>query len=346
MMAHRWGGRRSHRSIVGLMTALALAVGACSSDDNDAANRHDHRDHRHRDHDHRTPRPRTTATDTTDTTAESSDPPTSLANATGEVTPVVICVDENRGVAYFGYTNSGSSPVEIAVGDANRVTLPDGTALTDQQPDVFATGEQGVVFWTEFLDPAFPPTWALTGADGTERTASADASAPTCPDRQPPLDPPDDRAASVVGTVDSDGDSARITITVEELPDESRCPSGSAGWTPDPADVFVEAAGANVTTQHGDDPSTAQLTVDDLTLAPSAGFDVTGFASIFVWVDVDDRCTNEAGVTSRAWGASESLRDLSQIGARICFGAIDDGYREVDCDEGPTLAPTGGIRSR
>ena len=284
--------------------------------------------------------------DTADATAESSDPPTTLAENVGEVTPVVICVDENRGAAYFGYTNSGSAPVEIAVGDANRVALPDGTQLTDGQPEVFATGEQGVVFWTELLDPAVPPTWTLTGADGTERTASADATAPSCPERQPPLDPPDDRAASVIGVVDSDGDSASITITVEGIPDDSRCPSGSAGWTPDPADVFVEAVGANVTAEDGDDPSTAQLTVDDLTLAPSTGFDVAGFASIFVWVDVDDRCTDEAGITSQAWAASESLRDLSQIGARLCFGAIVDGYGEVDCGEGPTLAPTGGIRSR
>ncbi len=321
MMAHGRRGRRSHRSMW-LMAALVLAGAACGSDSND------------------------TATGTTVPTAMSGTPPTVLAGAGGEVAPVVVCVDEHRGVAYFGYTNSGPEPVAIAVGAANRVTLPDGTALTDQQPDVFAPGAQGVVFWTELLDPELPPAWTLTGADGTERTASADASASRCPDRQPALDPPDDRVAGVVGTVDEAGDSATITITVEGIPDESRCPSGAAGWTPDPPDVRVTAAGANVTTEDGDDPSTAELVVEDLTLAPATGFDVAGFASVFVWVDVDDRCTDEAGVRSRAWAASESLRDLSQVGARICFGAIGDGYGEVDCDEGPTLAPTGGIRSR
>ena len=254
---------------------------------------------------------------------------------------------QNRGAAYFGYTNSGSAPVEIAVGDANRVTLPDGTALTDQQPDVFATGEQGVVFWTELLDPAVPPTWTITGADGTERTASADASASTCPDRQPPLDPPDDRAASVVGTVDSDGDAATITITVEGTPRREPLPVGLRRLDARPRRRVRR--GCRRQRHHTGRRRPVDRPVRRWTIPRwrrPQGFDVTGFASIFVWVDVDDRCTDEAGVTSRAWGASESLRDLSQIGARICFGAIDDGYGEVDCGEGPTLAPTGGIRSR
>lgn len=308
-----WTGMRASRSIAVLTAAVALALGACGSDDGDAA--------------------------------ETGIAPTTTAAEAGEVTPVVVCADPQRGAAYFGYTNSGSAPVEIAVGEANSVTLPDGTELTDQQPEVFAPGEQGVVFWTAYSGPDIPPTWTVTGADGSERTASADDSAPECTGG-PPLDPADDRVATVVGTVDSDGETATITITVEGLPDESRCPSGTYAWAPEAPEVSIGAVGANVTTLDGDDPATAQLTVDDLSAAPFAGFDVEGFTSIQVDVDVDDRCTDEAGVTSRAWGASESLRDLSQIGTRICFGAVDGGYDEVDCGEGPTLAPTGGIRSR
>ena len=63
------------------MNTVGLAIGACSSDDNDAA---------------------TDTADTTDTRAEPSEAPTSLAQAAGEVTPVVICVDDNRGAASFG----------------------------------------------------------------------------------------------------------------------------------------------------------------------------------------------------------------------------------------------------
>jgi hypothetical protein len=321
MTAQRRRGRQ-HALIARAVVALALVVAACGGDDD-------------------------AVTGPTGTTAVTSAPTTAPAAGApaGTVTPVVVCVDAQRGAAYFGYTNDGPAPVRIAVGDANRVTLPDGTQLTAQQPDVFAPGEQGVVFWTELLDPASPPTWSLTGADGTTRTAVADASATACPDGQPPLDPPDERVGRVVGTVEVDGDSPGITITVEGIPDASRCSAG-ASWTSDRAAVSVEAVGGNAEAQEGDDPSVAHLTVQDPSLAASPGFDVAGFASIFVWVDVEDHCTDAAGVTSQAWGASESLRDLSQVGVRLCFGAIDDGYGEVDCAEGPTIGATGGVRSR
>jgi len=314
MLTPAWSRKRW---IAALASVVFLAVGSCSSsDDDDAA--------------------------TTTTT-------TALA---GEVTPTVVCADASTGAAYFGYTNSGSGPVSIAVGEANRITLADGTELTSQQPDVFAPGEQGVVAWAEFIDASVAVSWSITSADGTERTATADATSPPCPDRLPPLDPPDDRDATVVADVevteDSSGglDSATIAISVEGLPDASRCPSGSYPWTPERPDVRIEAVGSNVTALDGADPSIARLEVDDPALAPVAGLAVEGFVSLTVFVDVEDRCSSDDGTASRGWGASESLLELSQIGNKICFGNVDEGYEEVDCTLGPTLALTGGIRSR
>jgi hypothetical protein len=358
---HRWIGR-PRRAWPAWAAVLTLAMTACGTDDGDDASPvtaaastdtvQDTATTSATEAPNTTAATDTTATEASDTTemTGASDPPgpatatddTASAPTDGAVTPTVVCVDTNRFVAYFGYTSDATTSVTIPVGEANRVTLPDGTEVTTQQTDVFAPGDQGVVFWAEVIDPANPPTWTLTSGDGTERSASADSSATACIDRQPPLDPPDDRVASVLGTLDTEGASPRITITVADLADESRCPAGT-GWTPEPPHVVVDAGASNATAEAGDDPSTAVFTVDDVALPPSTGIDVVGFVGISVSVDVEDRCTDEGGVTSRAWGASESLRNLSQDDVQICFGVTDDGYGEVDC---PGLPATGGIRTR
>ena len=153
MTNHRWTRKRSHRSMAMLVTALTLVVGACGSDDDDDAS--STTDSAELTSPGTTEPPDTTTrSDTTEPThvsvaataaptreatpaaaAETSAPPTTAsgdveAAADGVVTPIVVCVDVNRGVAYFGYTNSGSATVEIPVGAANRVTLPDDTDVT------------------------------------------------------------------------------------------------------------------------------------------------------------------------------------------------------------------------
>lgn len=298
------------RTIATTLAALALGLGACSSGAEDPA--------------------------------ETGQAPTTTTAPPVEVTPTVVCVDEQRQAVYFGYANGGDRVVDIPVGEANAVTRADGSAATDQQPTTFAPGEQGPVFWVALDDDGGAPTWSLTGEDGAARTATPDDSSPTC-SLGPDVD--DDREATVVATVDADGSSATITFSVEGLDTESRCPSG-AGWTPEAADVTVTAEGMNVTPVAGDDPLAAQVEVDDLAAEPFGGPGTPGFASVDVYVDVVDRCTDEAGATAEAWGASATLRDLSQLGTRICFGVVGDGYDEVGCEEGPQLAPTGGIRSR
>ena len=136
-----------------------------------------------------------------------------------------------------------------------------------------------------------------------------------------------------------------FTLSVAGMSDESRCPSGDHEWTPEAPVAAIVVVGSNVETLESSD-SEVVLEVVDPTSAPAEGFDLVGFASAFVSIDVEDHCTDASGARSEAWGASESLRDLSQVGIRICFGVVDSGYDEVDCGEGPTLAPTGGIRAR
>lgn len=300
------------RSIATTLALVALGLGACSSDDGD--------------------------------TAETGDAPETTEAAAAVVTPVATCADPQRGVAYFGYTNSGDEAVEIPVGEANAVTVPDGTVLTEGQPAVFAPGEQDVVFWSAFVDDGPSATWSLTGADGTTRTATTDESTPAC-EFGPTLDPPDDREVTVASSVDFDGTTATVTFSLEGLGDESRCPSGD-GWTPDEPEVTFTPISVFATEVPGGDPGTLTLEIDDPSAAPSEGYDVVGFAFVELFVDVDDHCTDEAGATSEAWAASESLRDLNQIGFRVCFGVVGDDYDEVGCDEGPVLAPTGGVRNR
>jgi hypothetical protein len=300
------------RSIATMAALLALGLGACSSGDDD--------------------------------TAETGDAPEATEAAAAVVTPVATCADPQRGVAYFGYTNSGDGVVEIPVGDANSVTVPDGTVLTEAQPAVFAPGEQEVVFWSAFVDDGPSATWSLTGADGTARSATTDESTPAC-EFGPTLDPPDDREVSIASSVDYDGTTATVTFSLEGLGDESRCPSGD-GWTPAEPEVTFTPISVHATEVPGSEPGTLTVEINNPAEPPFEGYDVAGFAHVELFVDVDDHCTDEAGATSEAWAASESLRDLNQIGTGICFGVVGDDYDEVGCDEGPVLAPTGGIRNR
>jgi hypothetical protein len=305
MTTTAWSTRRSIATVVAL---VALGVGACGSDDGDVAE-----------------------------TGETTEAPATV------VTPVVVCADDQRGATYWGYTNSGDEAVTIAVGEGNSVTLADGTEVTAAQPAVFAPGEQGVVFWTDYF--AGPVTWQITGEDGTPQAATADESAPACPEGGPALDPPDDREVTVEADVDTSGAAPVITLSAAGMSDESRCPSGDHDWTPEAPVAAFAVVGQNVETLESED-SVVVLEVVDPASEPVEGFDLVGYASAFVTIDVEDHCTDASGATSEAWGASESLRDLSQVGIRICFGVTDSGYDEVDCSEGPTLAPTGGIRAR
>ena len=322
MTTRSWSTKRSTSAVV---AAFALAVGACSSNNDDPAETGI--------------APETTTSTTTTTTPEA-------AAADGDVTPTVACVDTQHLVAYFGYTNSGDAAVEIPVGDDNHVAAGTIDGLTIGQPAVFAPGEQSVVFWVpdESDDPV---TWSVTSGDGTERTATADDAAPECEDGVPPLDPPDDREPELAVEVDDSGDVPIITITVEGL-DESRCPSGD-GWTPEAPEITLDAGGLNATVTDGETPGVVELVVlvvDDAAADPIQGFDAIGFASVHVNVDVDDHCTDASGATSEAWASGPAFLPLSQQGTYVCFAAGEDGYGETPCSDGPQLAPTGGIRNR
>ena len=102
---------------------------------------------------------------------------TPTASAAASVTPSVECVtsDSSTGTytAYFGYDNTGSLPVFIALGDSNLVSPGDPF---QGQPETFNVGNYPQVFSSTW-DPSVVSgvTWFFNGD-----TATATASSPTC----------------------------------------------------------------------------------------------------------------------------------------------------------------------
>jgi hypothetical protein len=99
--------------------------------------------------------------------------------AAGTITPFVDCVTQNTtdgvDVAYFGYNDTESDSLNLAIGDSNEFFPGDAY---QGQPTVFTPGTLQTVVSVEF-DPVIVPSisWIL---DGTQAVASADS--PACTD--------------------------------------------------------------------------------------------------------------------------------------------------------------------
>ena len=325
--------QRGGWAAVALTLALALALGAtgCSS----------------------------SSTPTSSASASSGATSTSSPAATGGVEPKVLCVDAERGAAYFGYSSTSTQPLTIPIGASNQIVGADGTPLTTHQTTVFAPGAQtSVAAWVDVEDAGAKATWRAVGPDGVAHEAVATAAGgPPCPNRLPPVDPPDQRTAdySTTFTVtrDSSGKvtAAKASISLAGLGLTSPCPAGPHTWTPAAPEVQLVTFGSH-NAKITSDPSSAviDVTIVDPQAPVTAQTTVKGFASVDVAADVYDHCHDEAGAVSSAWAASERLIELSQFDGTVCFATVagpsQEDVESEDCGKGPQLPRTGGIRSR
>ena len=94
------------------------------------------------------------------------------------VRPVLECVygiDEGLYVARFGYLNENDEPVEIMVGDNNKLSP---SHENDRLPILFEEGRQYGVFEIPFNGSNL--VWTLEGPDGSTRTATASSGSSPC----------------------------------------------------------------------------------------------------------------------------------------------------------------------
>ncbi|SDN50738.1 hypothetical protein SAMN05660199_00156 [Klenkia soli] len=110
------------------------------------------------------------------------------APAAGTVKPVVNCYTDNKDGTYtavLGYTNSGSTTREIAVGPANKT---DPTAWQSKVPTSFKPGTNNgvasVVLTQAQANGQSPASWTL---DGTTLNVSNVGNVPVCTASQMPM---------------------------------------------------------------------------------------------------------------------------------------------------------------
>ena len=261
------------------------------------------------------------------------------------IKPVVVCFDSVNGVDppeagvdgfYFGYDNTGVSPVAIPAGLGNALS---GASVDDAAlaPTVFAPGHVSPAFLALVgLDGALP-SWTVRGPDGVSRTAKATKAAPPCtPDLLAPTTP-DARVPKLTFSfrgLPSDAappTQVEVTATLTGLPATSTCASG--------LDAMAPLVGIGDGTSKAASGTTS---ISTLTVGPQQaqnGKAYQGITARFT-VTVVDRCAS-GGAVSLGWPTNVTL-DLLRDGTNVCAEVDGTTVTEVPC---ATLAYTGGIRT-
>ncbi|MEO5898661.1 MAG: hypothetical protein ABIR68_00855 [Ilumatobacteraceae bacterium] len=261
------------------------------------------------------------------------------------ITPVVVCFDSVNGVDppeagidgfYFGYDNTGASPVAIPAGPGNSLS---GASVDDAAlaPTVFAPGHVSPAFLALVGLDGTLPSWAVEGPDGVSRTAAATTAAPSCtPDLLAPTTPDarDPRLAFTLRGLPSGAalpSQVEVTATLTGLPATSTCSSGLDAMTP-----LVWIGDGSSHTVFGT-ALTSSLTVGSLQAPGGSAY--RGVVGRFT-VNVVDRCAS-AGAVSLGWPTNVSLDGLRDR-TNVCAEVDGATVTEVPC---PTLPYTGGIRT-
>jgi hypothetical protein len=261
-------------------------------------------------------------------TTESSEPP---ATETAALIPEVVCVMGSD--VHFAYDNQGSAPV-VVDGDDNQLSGDDDEYDEPYVPTVFAPGRVSPVFVAAAFNVATEVEWALTGPDGTTRTAAPDADTPECTDDllEPTTPDPRTPALEVVGiTLDPAGDEVTVELELTGVPPTSVC---NEAFDPDPAVIELRDGFGDASTEG----TTATFT------APVTDFPPIGRVGDFrVVAAVTDRCSFD-GTTFSAWPGGE-FDTLLQV-QDLCISVAGAEPEVVEGPCGPRIAPTGGTRNR
>jgi hypothetical protein len=257
-----------------------------------------------------------------------TEPPAAEAAA---LVPEVVCVMGSD--VHFAYDNRGSAPV-VVEGGGNQLSGADDELDEPYVPTVFAPGRVSPVFVAAALNVATEVEWALTGPDGTTRTAAADADTPQCTDDllEPTTPDPRTPALEVVGiTLDSATDEVTVEVELTGVPPTSVC---HEAFDPDPAVIELREKFSDAST----DGTTATFT------RPVTDFPPIGRVGDFQVISaVIDRCSYD-GTTFSAWPGGEF--DTLLQGQPLCISVAGTEPEVVDGPCGPRILPTGGTRNR
>jgi hypothetical protein len=257
-----------------------------------------------------------------------TEPPAAEAAA---LVPEVVCVMGSD--VHFAYDNEGSAPV-VVEGDGNQLSGADDEVDEPYVPTVFAPGRVSPVFVAAAFNVATEVEWALTGPDGTTRTAAPDADTPQCTDDllEPTTPDPRTPALEMVGiTFDSATDEVTVEVELTGVPPTSVC---HEAFDPEPAVIELRETLGNVSTE-GTTATFSRPVTDYPPIGRVAAFEVISA--------VIDRCSFD-GTTFSAWPGGEF--DTLLQGQTVCISVAGAEPEVVDGPCRDRMAPTGGTRNR
>jgi hypothetical protein len=223
----------------------------------------------------------------------------------------------------------------VVDGEGNQLSGADDEFDEPYVPTVFAPGRVSPVFVAAAFSEATEVEWALTGPDGTTRTAAPDADTPECTDDllEPTTPDPRTPALEVVGiTFDSAADEVTVEVELTGVPPTSVC---HEAFVPDPALIELSDKFGDASTEG----TTATFT------KPVTEFPPIGrVASFDIISAVIDRCSFD-GTTFSAWPGGE-FDTLLVAGQSVCISVAGAEPEIVDGPCGALPPATGGTRNR